>query len=223
MHQTAFKVILLGLSCTSSGAIAQSDLSSYVQVDHILLESQESAQLALKLLQAGVPFERLARVWSADPGTSKIGGQLAVTKCSEYVPEFAKFVCSAELLTPGIVKTVFGWHLAVVHGRSQDRRSVRDPDPSIKSPPFTATVTLSCGFPSVPDQSIAVRVDEPNAVGYVGAHPALLKTSEITFRLMRADGQEVEIDRTTGAGVISPRGAEPVAGLVCRAASQRLF
>jgi len=214
---------MASVTVPSAQAQAQIPSQTYVQVDHILLESKDSADMALNMLGKGVEFDRLAYRWSSDTASARIGGQLPVQLCSDFVPEFASFVCTSPLKTPGVVKTVFGWHVAVVRSRSALRSDVVGPNPNLVAPPFTATATLSCGFPSIPDQNFTLTVDEPNMVAMLGKQPVLVMPSEVEFSLLRSNGDHIVINRTTGLGVIRQPGKPAVSGLVCRSSRQRLF
>ena len=215
-------VLLLAIALFSGLANAQGEAPTFVQVDHILVETQEAAKGALSMLAAGVPFHTLAFRWSEDPGSAKLGGQLPVALCDFYVPEFASFECSAELRKAGVVKTVFGWHVVVVKGRSTDRSQVTAPDPAIQAPAFAATVSLACGFPGVAGV-LSIQIDEPNVMGRWGNRKALVQKSDVEFRLLRTNGDSLAIDRTTGAATVYQQGSEPLAGMTCRPSSQRLF
>jgi peptidyl-prolyl cis-trans isomerase D len=98
------------------------------RASHILLRfnpaSREDVQrvrelsvLVFKQLQAGVPFEELARKYSTDPGSAVNGGDIGWFSKERMVPEFAKAVFSAPPgSVVGPVQTQFGLHIIKVTG-----------------------------------------------------------------------------------------------------------
>jgi peptidyl-prolyl cis-trans isomerase D len=72
----------------------------------------ETAKQVLAQLKAGKTFEELAKKYSADPGSSALGGDLGWADKSAYVPAFADALFS---MKPGQisdpVKTQFGYHI----------------------------------------------------------------------------------------------------------------
>ena len=222
MHRFTSMVMFLVIAFFGSHAQAQVESATYVQADHILLGTEETATQALKLINGGVSFPSLAARWSEDRGSAAFGGQLQVMRCAEYVPEFASFVCSAELGKAGVVKTVFGWHVVVVKSRSTDQRQVTPLDQAIRAPAFKATVSLSCALSDL-TFSVPIEIDLPNKMARFGGQMALVLASDVDFRLQRSSGDLAVIDRTTGLAVWYLPGKEPITGLTCRPSSQRLF
>jgi peptidyl-prolyl cis-trans isomerase D len=78
---------------------------------------RELSALIFKEFQAGVPFEELARKYSADPGSAVIGGDIGWFSKEHMVPEFVAAVFNAR---PGSVigpiQTQFGLHIIKVTG-----------------------------------------------------------------------------------------------------------
>lgn len=93
-----------------------------VRAAHILVPVEEEAkaqEIAAKA-KAGGDFAELARLYSVDPGTALLGGELGYFTRSTMVPEFAD---AAFDMAPGRtsdpVKSQYGWHIILV----QDRQS----------------------------------------------------------------------------------------------------
>jgi peptidyl-prolyl cis-trans isomerase D len=98
------------------------------RASHILLrfnpasndDVQRVRQLAVFLfqqLQAGVPFETLARKYSADPGSALNGGDIGWFSKERMVPQFANAVFNARPgSVVGPVQTQFGVHIIKVTG-----------------------------------------------------------------------------------------------------------
>lgn len=83
---------------------------------HILLPTQEAAEKALKRIEAGEDFAKVATELSKDPGGT--GGDLGWFTKDRMVPEFAEAAFrmkAGELSQP--VKTQFGWHIIKVEER----------------------------------------------------------------------------------------------------------
>lgn len=80
---------------------------------HILVKHKEQAEDILAQLKKGVKFQILAKKYSTCPSGKK-GGDLGEFKKGQMVPPFDRAVFSAEILTPLLVKTKFGWHIIKV-------------------------------------------------------------------------------------------------------------
>jgi peptidyl-prolyl cis-trans isomerase C len=92
---------------------------------HILVEDEATAQEVLARLQAGEDFAALASEYSQDPGSAEQGGEYGWVPRGEFVPEYEEAAFSAELNTPVIVQSDFGYHVIVVEDR-QENRSFED-------------------------------------------------------------------------------------------------
>ncbi len=83
-----------------------------------VLKVQELSLLIYKQLQAGVPFDALAKKYSADPGSASNGGDIGWFTKERMLPEFSAAVFNA---TPGTiigrpVQTQYGIHIIKVTG-----------------------------------------------------------------------------------------------------------
>jgi peptidyl-prolyl cis-trans isomerase C len=89
-----------------------------VRARHILVESEPDAQAALKRVNGGEDFAKVANEMSKDPGSK--GGELGWFTKERMVPEFAE---AAFKMQPGQisdpVKSQFGWHIIQVEERRQ--------------------------------------------------------------------------------------------------------
>ncbi|MEI6847966.1 MAG: peptidylprolyl isomerase [Chlorobiaceae bacterium] len=81
---------------------------------------RELSMLIFKQLQERVPFEVLAKKYSADPGSADNGGDIGWFSKERMVPEFAKAVFNAHPgAVIGPVQTQFGLHIIKVTGFDQ--------------------------------------------------------------------------------------------------------
>ena len=91
---------------------------SEVHARHILVPSEDQAKAALRRLQGGEDFAKVAKELSQDPGSE--GGDLGWFTRDQMVPEFAeaafKMTRPGELSQP--VQSQFGWHVI----RLEERR-----------------------------------------------------------------------------------------------------
>jgi peptidyl-prolyl cis-trans isomerase C len=89
-----------------------------VRARHILVASEEEAKAALKRIEAGEDFAKVATELSKDPGSE--GGDLGYFTKDKMVPEFAD---SAFKLNVGQVsqpvKSQFGWHIIKVEDKRE--------------------------------------------------------------------------------------------------------
>ncbi len=104
-----------------------------VRARHILVDTREEAEEALRVLEDGVSFTDLVSRISQDPATRFNGGDLGYFTRSGIVPGFAEVAFSTEegeISAP--FETEYGWHiLTVVDRRTQPRPSLESMRPSI--------------------------------------------------------------------------------------------
>lgn len=94
----------------------------YVDVRHILVDTEEDAESVLSALRDGESFADLARAISTDPGSGARGGELGETFVGNYVPEFRAAIEAAEIgELAGPIQSEFGYHVLQV--RSKEERS----------------------------------------------------------------------------------------------------
>ena len=85
-------------------------------VRHILVEEEAEGDAIIVRLEAGEDFAELAQELSTGP-SGPTGGDLGCSPSSNYVPEFAGAVDTAEIgAFVGPVQTEFGWHVILVEG-----------------------------------------------------------------------------------------------------------
>jgi len=102
-----------------------------VHARHILLKTEQEALDVKAKLDAGEPFEALAKTFSQDPSAAQNGGDLGFFSKGDMVPEFelAAFTTALKTVTAPI-KTQFGYHLIEVLERKEG--SVQPLDDTIK-------------------------------------------------------------------------------------------
>src|SRR5690606_36379540 len=92
--------------------------SPEIRASHILVDTEEEAREILSKIRGGADFEELAKMYSKDPGTKDLGGDLGFFAKGKMVPEFEE---AAFALNPGevsdVVKTEYGYHVIKVTGR----------------------------------------------------------------------------------------------------------
>ena len=97
-----------------------------VRARHILVDTREEAEEALRVLEDGVSFTDLVSRISQDPATRFNGGDLGYFTQTGIVPGFAEVAFSTqegEISAP--FETEYGWHiLTVVDRRNQPRASL---------------------------------------------------------------------------------------------------
>jgi len=134
------KVLMEGLlSKTTKGSVTEEAMKKVyddaagakkgemeVRARHILVPTEDEAKAAIKRLQAGEDFAKVATELSKDPGSE--GGDLGYFTKDKMVPEFADAAFKLDvgkLSDP--VKSQFGWHVIKV----EDKRA--KPFPSFDS------------------------------------------------------------------------------------------
>ncbi|MCP2669484.1 peptidylprolyl isomerase [Maricaulaceae bacterium EIL42A08] len=97
-----------------------------VRARHILVDTREEAEEALRVLEDGVSFTDLVSRISQDPATRFNGGDLGYFTWSGIVPGFADMAFStAEGEVSAPFETEYGWHiLTVIDRRNQPRASL---------------------------------------------------------------------------------------------------
>ncbi|NIA24483.1 MAG: hypothetical protein GWP04_02820 [Gammaproteobacteria bacterium] len=89
-----------------------------VCVHHILVDTEEEANVVIDRINAGETFEDVAVEVSKDPGSGEQGGDLGCRAPSAYVPTFADAILKApvgELYGP--VESEYGFHVIRVDSR----------------------------------------------------------------------------------------------------------
>ncbi|WP_243314547.1 peptidylprolyl isomerase [Geothrix paludis] len=82
-------------------------------VSHLLCKTREEAEAALKRIQAGEPFEKVAAEVSVDPSAAQNKGDLGWIRQKQLVPAFGSPVFAAPVGAPvGPIQSEFGWHVA---------------------------------------------------------------------------------------------------------------
>lgn len=95
--------------------VATLDSTEY-KASHILVETREQASAALKRIQAGEPFAKVAYAVSRDPGSAEQGGDLGWGVPTNYVPPFGDALkrLKPNEMTIEPVQSPFGWHVIEV-------------------------------------------------------------------------------------------------------------
>ena len=100
-------------------------------VRHILVNNKKLADTIETKLKNGASFAALAKKYSKDPGSAKVGGKLTITK-GQTVPEFDKeaFALKTNELSPPI-HTQYGWH--IIQALSAVKPATTKPLASVKA------------------------------------------------------------------------------------------
>lgn len=88
---------------------------------HILVEDEATAEEVVEKLDAGEDFADLASEYSQDPGSKDTGGSYGWVERGNFVPEYEEAAFTAELDTPVIVQSQFGYHVIVVEDRKTEQ------------------------------------------------------------------------------------------------------
>lgn len=87
-------------------------------VAHVLVETEEAAEVVLEIALDGTDFATVASRYSIGP-TAPDGGDLGCAPASEYVDAFAVGIVEAVPGVPhGPIQTEFGWHVLLVSERT---------------------------------------------------------------------------------------------------------
>lgn len=103
--------------------VARSFSGKEYAVRHLLVEKREQAVVALQRIKSGEPFAKVAMEVSADPGSSRKGGELGWSLPEYFTPKFSQAMVSLAPrgMSPEPVQTPFGWHIIeVTHVRDQE-------------------------------------------------------------------------------------------------------
>lgn len=85
------------------------------RVSHVLSTTKEQAEAALQRIQAGEPFERVAKDLSRDPSAAVNQGDLGWIRKKDMVAAFGEPVFAARVgALVGPLQSEFGWHVAKV-------------------------------------------------------------------------------------------------------------
>lgn len=91
-----------------------------IRFRYLVVDTKDAAETARRRIAIGEPFEKVARDVSADPDTSKKGGDLGYLLESTLTPVFSGL---AKSLEPGQMSKVFrtemGWNVAMLVDRRQ--------------------------------------------------------------------------------------------------------
>jgi peptidyl-prolyl cis-trans isomerase D len=90
-------------------------------------EAQRRAEDILKQLRAGAKFEDLAKKYSEDPGSAKLGGSLGLIGRGQTVPEFEKAAFSMPKgQMSDLVKSSYGFHIIRVDDKQEAHTKTLD-------------------------------------------------------------------------------------------------
>jgi peptidyl-prolyl cis-trans isomerase D len=98
--------------------IGEVSSATYVNIRHILLETEEEANQVLTALNSGESFALLAQAHSVDTGSGQRGGELGWQPLAYFVAPFGEAAETAAIdAIVGPIQTDFGWHIIQVRGR----------------------------------------------------------------------------------------------------------
>ncbi|WP_257308248.1 peptidylprolyl isomerase [Geothrix fuzhouensis] len=135
------------------------------RVSHVLCKTQEDAEAALKRIQGGEAFEKVATEVSTDPSAARNHGDLGWIRQKQLVAAFGDPVFAVPVgALVGPVKSEFGWHLAKIwearHKTAADFAAERDglmkaaAVTQLKVKRDAALETLRLRYPLVPDMDV---------------------------------------------------------------------
>jgi len=131
---------------------------------HILVKSEEAADLILERIAGGVDFRELARKYSLDVGTKPLGGDLDWTVPQQLEPEFSRAAWAiAEKGGVVKVKTRHGWHVVqFIESRpAPEARPVPPPPPKPTTPDGAPVPPTVAPVHSPPNDDLRVTVTWP--------------------------------------------------------------
>lgn len=114
---SAFCFCYISFSATSLKANTQIVAYSNVKASHILVDTEQEAQVLKARIDRGESFSELAKKYSKCP-SGKEGGDLGYFEKGQMVPEFEDAAFNLPIgQTSNPVKTQFGWHLIKVYDK----------------------------------------------------------------------------------------------------------
>ena len=124
-HVKAHPVTDAEIQAAYDKAVAGAVIESEYQARHILVKTEAEAKKLIADLGKKAKFEDLAKKYSQDPGSAKVGGTLGWSDRGAYVKEFSDALASLKKgeTTKTPVKTQFGYHII----RLEDTRKQQIP------------------------------------------------------------------------------------------------
>jgi parvulin-like peptidyl-prolyl isomerase len=127
VQQAALEELLVDTEVVD-GLFADPGTMTSVCVRHILVATEEEAEVVKTRLEGGEDFATVAGEVSLDTGTE--GGDLGCASAGSYVPEFAQAALAATIgEVTGPVQSAFGFHVLVVSERTVPTREEYLADP----------------------------------------------------------------------------------------------
>lgn len=187
------------------------------RVSHVLCKTQEDAEAALKRIQAGEPFDRVASELSQDPSAAINHGDLGWIRQKEMVAAFGDPVFAAAIgAVVGPMKSEFGWHVAKVwEARSPKAGDFPAERPTLVKQAAAAETAmkqeaalgpLRQRYPLRPDMTVlgadrtteALPGDETKVAGRVAGFPIYLKALKAHLaEVLRTMGQSHSLGAAT--------------------------